>query len=334
MTGKENSVNLSSSPRAPSLADRIDSSAGPGGAGGGLSPPTMFKIAVLAVLFAAVNYWQAPILYDKWREPNWSHSFLIPIFSLLLLYMRRSELAAASRRTCSWGLAVMIAGTIFQVLSIFPGQNYWLCELNMIVVLLGLVLYLGGPRIFRLTWLPIAYLALAMPMPDSLYGRIALPLQNFAAMCSTGLLKFFGADIQSNASSLTIISQSGQRYGVQVVEACSGVRSLMAYLALCVAWAYLEDRPVWQRIVLAVSAVPISILCNVLRVATTCEMYVIDKPALGEGFLHTFTGLLVMVPALGMLWLVSRLLRIRLYVEEDEEEGPRSPQPARTEEAK
>jgi exosortase len=321
MIRKENSVNSASPPKAPSLADRIDPSAG-GGPGRGLSTPTLVKIAVLAGLLAAINYRHFPDLYNKWREPNWSHSFLIPIFSLLLLYMRRSELAAVGRRTCSWGLAMVIAGTVFQVLSIFPGQNWWLYELNMIVVLLGLVLYLGGPQVFRLTWLPIAYLAFAMPMPDSLYGSIALPLQNFAAKSSCLLLRAFGAQIENAASSLTVTSVTGLQYKLGVVEACSGVRSLMAYLALCVAWAYLEDRPLWQRAVLVLSAVPIAILCNVLRVATTCEMYVLDKPALGQDFMHTFTGLLVMIPALGMLWLVSKLLR-SLFVEEDEGEDPR-----------
>ena len=99
----------------------------------------------------------------------------------------------------------------------------------------------------------------------------------------------------------------------------------MAFMALGVAWAYLEYRPVWQRVVLVASAVPIVLLCNVLRVATTCLMYVLDQPELGKDFMHEFVGLLMLIPAAGMLWVLSRLLKAFFVEETDEAEADGPP---------
>jgi len=104
-----------------------------------------------------------------------------------------------------------------------------------------------------------------------------------------------------------------------VAEACSGMRLLMAFFALGVATAYLEMRPIWQRIVLVTAALPIAVLCNVLRVTITCSMYYIDQPELGQGVLHNFAGMLMLIPAFGMLWVLGWLLN-RLFVDVEEEE--------------
>ena len=177
----------------------------------------------------------------------------------------------------------------------------------------------------RITWLPIMYLVFAMKIPEMLYTSISVPLQELAAICSVIFLKVFGVTIDVSASALTIISISGQKHGLTVAETCSGVRSLMAYLALGVAWAYLEQRPIWQRVLLVLLAGPIAILCNVIRVAITCSMYVIDKPELGRDFMHTFTGILMLGPAVLMFWGLSKLLQ-NLFVEVDEQESVQADQ--------
>lgn len=280
-------------------------------------PVTCAKVGVLALLFLGLNFWQFQIIYNKCRhDANWSHGFLIPLFSLYLLYIRWDELAAARRRVCRWGLMLLLLSIVAMVLSFV--KTFWLCHLAMIPMFLGLVLYLGGPGVLRVTWLPIVYLVLAIPIPDILYGDIALPLQNFAASATGVILQMFGVKMSVTASHLTITSISGEQYPLGVVEACSGVRSLMAFVALSVAMAYIDDRPTWQRVILVVSSLPITILCNVIRVATTSTMYVIDKPELGQDFMHTFMGLALLVPALLMLMGLSWLLR-NLFVSTEED---------------
>ncbi len=282
---------------------------------------TCVKIAVLAAVFVWLNFWQFRILTTKWiNDGNWSHGFLIPLFSLYFLYSRRDELLSAPRKVNILGLPILLLGIVQTLVGVYPIQNNWTSHVGMIVTIFGMVLYLGGWRIIRVTWLPIVFLIFAMPIPETLYGQIALPLQNLAASASYVILKACGVVIPGGpkASTLTLISVSGTPQPLVVAEACSGMRMLMAFLALGVAMAYLDDRPVWQRITLVVMGVPIAVVCNILRVVITSTMFVWDRPELGRDFMHSFTGMLMLIPALLMLLGLSRLLQA-LYVEEDEE---------------
>lgn len=285
------------------------------------SSGTLVKIVALAALFVAVNWRLFVALFEVWLvDPNWTHGFVIPLFSLYLLYVRRDELLSARRHVSFWGLPLALLSIFAMIVSFALIRNIWFCQLSMVALLFSLVLYLGGWQIIRLTWLPIVFLVFAIPIPDLLYGRIALPLQEFAARFSSLLLQMVGVEINVAASHVTVVGLSGEKYGLTVAEACSGVRSLMAFLALGVAWAYLESRPIWQRSVLAASAVPVAILCNVLRVTITTTMYVLDRPELGQDFMHTFAGMLMLIPAVLMFWGLSRFLQsFFVEVEEDAE---------------
>ena len=318
MTDTPHQTGPTSPGKATSLADMVAGVEQPPRPGG-LSRWAMLQIAVLGGLFLGMNAWQLPGLVDTWTiDPNWSHGFLIPLFSLYLLYARRGELLSAPRRVCLWGLPILVGGIVMTMLAFYPIGTPWIGQLSMVVALFGLVLYLAGPRVLRLAWLPIVYLMLAMPIPEMLYVRIALPLQNFAAKGATILLQLTGVEISVTASRLDVVSRSGVEHSLTVAEACSGIRSLIAYVALGVAWAYLQYRPIWQRVVLVASAVPIAILLNVVRVAITCMMYVIDKPEMGQGFMHEMAGIMMLAPAVLLFWLLGWLLH-GLVIEVDED---------------
>lgn len=276
------------------------------------------RVALLAALFVGLHYEQILLQVRAWlEEPNWGHGFLIPVFSLYLLYARRQELAIAPRRTCWLGLVIMVALLVFELAAVLMVKNNWLWGLGMVGMLFGLVLFTAGPAVMRLAWLPILFLTLAVPLPDSVYTRIAYPLQELAAAGAVGILKIFGVDIHRSASNLSLVSRGLVQRDLTVAEACAGMRLLMAFFALGVATAYLQSRPVWQRVVLVAAGVPIAVLCNVFRVAITCTMHYVDRPEWGEGFLHSFTGMLMLIPAFGMLYGLAWLLR-RLVIEEDE----------------
>ena len=134
-----------------------------------------------------------------------------------------------------------------------------------------------------------------------------------------------GIDISSTASALTLTSKGGLERNLTVAEACNGMRLLTAFLALGVATAYLDDKPIWQRVILVVAAVPIAIFCNVIRVSFTCWTYYIDKPEMGQDFMHFFAGIMMLIPAFGMLWGWAWLLR-NLFVEDTDDRA--EPRPA------
>lgn len=285
-----------------------------------MEPQAWLKIAVLGALFIVVNSWQFLYLYQKCRhDPNWAHGFLIPLFSAYLLYNRRAELLGARRQTNYWGLGIMVSGLLMTMLGFYPIRNSYFAELAMLMTLFGLVLYLMGPKVMKVAWAPILYLVLGLPIPDAIYNQIALPLQMLAAKMSGALLTMFGATITVTALNLDITGHSGREYPVMVAEACSGIRSMMAFVALSVAMAYIEDKPRWQRAVMVLMGVPIAIICNILRVTLTGTMYVWDQPEFGSGLMHEFMGMALLVPAFFLLLGLGKVLQT-LFVEEQEED--------------
>jgi len=310
-------------PGRGSLAEKVASAPAPAQAGA-LERASLIRIGVLGALMVAAHLWQLRLLATQcYRDPDWRHGFVIPLFSLYLLYSRRDELLAAPRRTGGaagyLGLAILVVSLLAQPLCVYPIRNYWLMEISMVWALFGLVLYLAGAKVIRLSWVPILFLLFALPISPSIYTRMSVPLQNVSAAGAVAILKLLGVPIHSAASSLTLVSRAGNERALTVAEACNGMRLLTAFLALAVAMAYLDERPIWQRVILVGAGVPIAVMCNVLRVAITCYMYFIDKEEMGQDFMHFFTGMLMLIPAFGMLWLLSWILR-SLYVERDEDE--------------
>ena len=312
--------------RRPSLADRVAD--GPSlRPADSLGRETLTKIAVLAALMLAGHAWQLYLLgMQCWRDPDWRHGFVIPLFSIYLLYTRRDELLAAPRRTGRLGylgLAIMVGALIAQPICVYPIRNYWLMQISMVWSLFGLVLYLGGAKVIRLAWVPILFLLFALPISPDVYKRLSLPLQNISASGAVVVLKVLGADVTSVASQLRIHTDNGSWSNLQVAEACNGMRLLTAFLSLAVTMAYLDDKPIWQRVILVASGIPIAVVCNIIRVTITCWMFKINRQELGQDFMHYFAGMLMLIPAFGMLWLLSWMLR-SLYADadEDEDESP------------
>ncbi len=289
------------------------------------------KIAILAALIVWMDRQQFPLMFKTWRtDPNWSHGFLIPLFSIYLIYTRWGEIMAAPRKVSLVGLvAVILVGA----LHIYPYkiQSPWAGQVTMAFLATALVLYLAGWHVLKYLWLPILFLLFAMPVSQSIYNSVALQLQNLAATWSTVALQLFGVSVDVSGSTLWVTTVTGDVVPLRVEEACSGVRLLMAFVALSVAMAYMADRPIWQRVVLVGMGIPVAIACNVLRVVITCTMFIIDKEEFGKDFMHTFTGMVMLIPAVAMLWLAGLVMQ-KLFIEEEieDDQDEASPQPIQT----
>jgi len=303
-----------------SLVDMIGSDPNDIPESAGIPRNSWIKVVVIGLLLCAFYWSDLTMLVRGWlSDANWSHGFIIPLFSLYLLYNWRGKFFAAHRRVCLWGLTIVILALLVKVYGAVVFPNNWIQQLTIPVMIFGAVLYLCGPRMAAITFVPIFFLALAMPFPDNLYQRISLPLQNFAAKMSAMILSGCGVSVKVTSSHLEIVSTSGQLQELTVAEACSGVRSLMAFVALGVAMAFVEQRAFWQRLVIIFAGIPIAIFVNVIRVTATASMFYFDKPELGKDFMHHAMGMVLLIPALLLLFLLSVLLN-RIYVEEDEDE--------------
>jgi len=213
------------------------------------------------------------------------------------------------------GLLVLLLALLAYTWAMFPIQNAMARGYSMILALFGLCWFLFGPRMMGVLWFPIAYLLLAVKISDRVWDQIAYQLQDLAAAGATIALKFFAAlmsfDVTSRGNTIELsFLQAGQwvTEPINVAEACAGLRMLMAFIALGTALAFLWDHRWWQRVVIVAATIPIALLVNIGRVTVTGLLFLYD-PALARGDPHTFVGVLMLIPAAGLLVGVSWTLK-------------------------
>ena len=274
---------------------------------------------IRAILLAAAIYYvfraEVYSIVFKWvTDSSWSHGFLIPFFSLYFLNQRKKEILTAVPETSWLGFVFLLCCLLFYLLVIFFYKFGYLRVLVIIPTIGSIVLFMGGWKLVKHTWLPIVYIVFAIPLPSRIYNDLTIPMQNLAAAVAAQLLNLVsGLEAQARGTIIDVIYK-GVRLepGLDVAEACSGIRLLMAFLALGVAMAYLHYRPIWQRLILLASTVPIAILCNVVRVVITGFIYILWDPMYAQGIYHDMLGLLMLPLAFGLYgllaWFMSNLL--------------------------
>jgi exosortase len=189
----------------------------------------------------------------------------------------------------------------------------------MIATLGAIVLFLGGWKLVKFTWLPIAFLVFAVPLPDRYYRELTIPMRQWAAAVASGLLDLV-PELEAVANGVVIdVLYKGRQLEppLDVAEACSGMRLLMAFLALGVAMAYLHYRPLWQRIILLASTMPIAILCNIVRVTITGFIYVLIHPRYAQGVYHDMLGISMLPLAFSLYGLLAWFMS-SLFVDESD----------------
>jgi exosortase/archaeosortase family protein len=163
----------------------------------------------------------------------------------------------------------------------------------------------------KIAWFPIVLLACAIPWPALLYSRVAMPLQQLSASVAVGTLRLVG--VSDAVRSGTKILMGGQ--ALNVAEACAGMKSLMTFITVAAAVAFLSSRVMWQKIVITLSAIPIAIFCNMSRVTVQGLLSHLGYHEWSEDFAHAFVGLVMMVPAFFLILLVAYILD-NIFIEE------------------
>ncbi len=270
----------------------------------GLSVHSWIKIAIIGAAFWWVFHAELTRVVGRWMsDPSWSHGFLIPLFSLYFLNQHREDLLGMAPRPNYLGLlslSVAIAFYLFNVVS--PSGYAYFRALSIVAALGSICLLLGGWRLLRFAGLPVLYLLFAIPLPQRYYVAITMPMRELAATVAAALLNLTRSVETSVTGVIIDIVYLGEPLepSLNVAEACSGMRLLMAFLALGVAMAYLHERPFWQRSVLLLSAVPIAICCNVIRVTVTGFIYVFIHPQYTHGLYHDLLGIAMLPLAFGL----------------------------------
>jgi exosortase len=243
-------------------------------------------------------------LVGQWyTDADYSYGFLVPLFSGFLIWQKREQLAQLQAQPSNWGLAIVLFSLGLLFLGSL-GAELFLTRIALLGTVIGLVIFLLGFGMLRALAFPLGFLFLMVPLPVIVYNEIVFPLQLMASR--------FAATCLQNASAIPVLREGNllilPNYTLEVVEACSGIRSLMSLTALALAYGYVvEPRRALRWVLLAV-VVPIAVLSNGLRVISAAIAVYYFGPAAGEGLLHATTGLVIFFVATILLLAVHRLL--------------------------
>ena len=261
-----------------------------------LSLSTLVVIMYASVLTSLARQW--------WNDPNYGHGFLVPLFAGYVLWNRRDQWRTLPFRPSNFGFAIMLFAIGLRVLGML-GAELFLTRLSLLVLISGMVLFLAGSQALRWMAFPLGYLLFMIPLPAIVYYQLTLPLQLLASRLGAGGLVALGIHTVREGNLLMLPNCT-----LNVVEACSGIRSLLSLLAAVVAFAYLAEPSKWKRGVLAIASIPIAIAINGLRLVATGVLSYFFTPTVDSGAVHLALGLGFFAVAFLLVVLIHKLLQL------------------------
>ncbi len=289
--------------------------------------------AITAAVVLAYATVLSKLGHDWWTDENYSHGLLVPFVIGYILWSQRHRFARESQQPAmlaglavvTFGLAALWAGT--------AGAELYLQRTSLIFLFAGTVVYFWGFKLLRLMIVPLFLLWLAIPIPAIIFNKVAFPLQLFASRCAVSAMQLFDIPVLRQGNVIELMPLGAhETKKLEVVEACSGIRSLMTLVTLAVVYAYFthprDNDPgngnswhgtlssfktfrFWRSALILLSAVPIAIFTNALRVSGTGVLARYYGTRVADGFFHTFSGWVIYVVAFLMLfgvgWLLDRV---------------------------
>lgn len=246
-----------------------------------------------------VNWWKP----EASAGTDYSHGWLIPFASLAIIWMRRHELMELPRRVSGWGLFFVVLALLLHWLGA-KAQQTRVSLLALVLLLWALPFYFCGPAMARRLLFPCAYLLFCVPM--TFLDSLTFPLQVLSTITSTVLLNGLGLPCIRTGTYVSLPAENGFHF--EVGEGCSGIRSMVALMALTAAYGFLTQKGPWRKWLLFLSSIPIAILCNVVRITTVGLV----AAAYGEKFAlslyHDYSGYIVFTVAILLMLSFSQLI--------------------------
>jgi len=272
-------------------------------------------VAPLAVLLGAVLWSLWPVLtgmVERWSgDPRYAHGYLVPIFSLALLWMRREQLLGENFRPSTWGLVFIAFGSAIQLFGAYY-VTHSIEGFALLAYLAGLALLVGGWPTFRWSWPSILFLLFMIPLPWRLEKALGPTLQDLATLSSTFLLQTVGFMAFSHGHVIQL-----NDYRIVVVEACSALSMLITFIALSTGMALIVKRPLLDKIVLVFSAIPVALVANIARITLTGILHETIGRQGADTFYHDLAGWVMIPFALVLYWCVIWIFSHLLIEVED-----------------
>ncbi len=280
--------------------------------------PARFISAAIVAAFGAALWFGVPHLPGTFAEYAGRFAFIGKAFVGLALFIVLFD----------WGIGTLLAGLLTYTAGVSPLSNDLIKDFGMILSVFGAVLTIGGWQMMKIVWFPCAFLLAIPPWPDTIYQKIAIPLQNIASAVGVFVMTISGIDAERNGTTMTMYRNGTIVGQLNVATACSGIKSLMTFVSLAAALAFLSNRPLWQKLFITAMAVPIAIFCNAMRVGGQGLLDYYVSHEWSTGFAHMFAGVVFLLPGflmiLGLIWVLDQM-----FIDVDEEEAKPGPsQPA------
>ena len=264
-------------------------------------------LAGCAIIAGLLFFLYAPVLKalasQWWTDPDYGHGFFVPLFSGYILWRERGRLRTAEIWPDNSGLLVMVGGICLLLLGSLAAELFT-SRFSLLVLLSGVILFLAGWEVLRAVSFPLGFLIFMIPLPAVLFNQITFPLQLLASRLAAYWLGFVRVPVLRDGNILVM-----SNYSLEVVEACSGIRSLITLVSLAVAYGYLAENRNWVRCSLAILMVPIAIATNAIRIMVAGVLAHRFGSAIAESFLHEFSGWLIFLAALILLLTAHRILQ-------------------------
>jgi exosortase len=299
-----------------------------------MTVPAPAKLLRVLAIIAAIGFLYSATLWklgvDWSTDQNYSHGLLVPFIIGYIIWAERASLKSSAGDGYVYLGAAAIVFALIVLWAGTAGAELFVQRFSLVIMLLGIVVYFWGLTILRILLVPVLLLLLAIPIPAILFNKIAFPLQLFASRCAVWAMRLFDIPVlrQGNIIELKPRNSVGTTK-LEVVEACSGIRSLMTLMALALVMAYFT-RPgkgrgdsdpggpgsgsksfgIFRSVIIVAAAVPIAILTNALRVSGTGILAHYYGTKVADGFFHSFSGWVVYIAAFillfGVVWLIDR----------------------------
>ncbi len=247
-----------------------------------------------------------------WNDSLYSHGWIVPVFAIALLWMRYEPIGPVAYSERWAGLALLALGLSLRLVAAYASKPLY-DRMSFLPAIFGVFMLVGGFNIIRWAGPALGFLIFMFPLPHTLEINVLGRLQTLASICSTFVLQTLGlaAFRQGN-----VINISGME--LFIADACSGLRMLTIFCALAVAMVFLIERPWWDKFIILLSAIPIALIVNIIRISVTGILYWLVGPdsKFVQHLAHDWAGYFMMPLALGILWIELQILeRLTIPVE-------------------
>lgn len=294
----------------------------PGPRAAAVAPPVSFwdpsqrapllTLGGLVLLLVIAYFDMFALIREAWREGLYSHGWLVPVFALVLLWMRWQPFGPVPAMERWIGVLLLALGLSVRLWAAEYGHNP-IDQLSFMPSIVGVFMMVGGFNIIRWAWPGLGFLIFMFPLPNMIERPVLGGLQRLASICSTFVLQTLGMAAFRQGNLITIPGSE-----LNIAEACAGLRMGTIFAAMAVFMVFIIERPWWDKFVILLSAIPIALLVNIIRITVTGLLYWITGPDnhIAHKLGHDWAGLFMMPLALGFLWLELQILeRLTIPVE-------------------